>query len=177
MLRLVRGFPFREWLSGSRESLFCVCDRPCDPLSCLLFTALCLHGSHTLVMQETSLEQDDEPTCSLTSVLDVVTWLPIGPLSLVFPVSPFDRFENSCPSLPSDAPRVVLAAPDRSRWRHGALQTQPQILQRTTGWDGCGPFLSEGLRCITWNTRGLVGSVFSRQRRRESKIAYLKKAL
>ena len=38
-----------------------------------------------------------------------------------------------------------------------------------------GPFLSEGLRCITWNTQGLVGSVFSRQRRRESKFVYLKK--
>ena len=101
-------------------------------------------------------------------------------MSLVWPVSPFDRFENSCPSLPPDAPgdglqRVVLAAPERSRWRQGALQTQPQILQRTTGWDGCGPFLSEGLRCITWNTRGLVGSVFSRQRRRESKLVNLKK--
>ena len=69
--------------------------------------------------------------------------------------------------------RVVLAAPERSRWRQGALQTQPQILQCTTGWDGCGPFVSELLRCITWNTRSLVGSVFSRQRRRESKLAYL----
>ena len=58
----------------------------------------------------------------------------------------------------------------------GALQTQPPILQRT-GWDGCVPFLSEGLRCITWNTRSLVGSVFSRQSRRELNLAYLKKAL
>ena len=31
------------------------------------------------------------------------------------------------------------------------------------------------MRCITWNTRGLVGSVISRQRRRESQLAYLKK--
>ena len=37
--------------------------------------------------------------------------------------------------------------------------------------------LSEGLRCITWNTRGLVGSVFSRQRNREFKLNYLKKLL
>ena len=33
----------------------------------------------------------------------------------------------------------------------------------------------EGMRCITWNTRGLVGSVFSRQRNREFKLKYLKK--
>ena len=57
-------------------------------------------------------------------------------------------------ALPPDAhgdglQRVVLAAPGRSRWRQGALQTPPRILLRTAGWDGCGPFLSEGLRCIT----------------------------
>ena len=63
---------------------------------------------------------------------------------------------------------------ERAAGRQDALQTQPQMLQRTTGWDGCGSFLSEGLRCITWNTRGLVGSVFSRQRNREFKLQYLK---
>ena len=30
-------------------------------------------------------------------------------------------------------------------------------------------------RCITWNTRGLVGSVFSRQKNRELKLKYLKR--
>ena len=54
--------------------------------------------------------------------------------------------KNFCPSLPPDAPgdalrRVVLAAPEHSLWRQGTLHTQPQILQRTAGWDGCGPFL------------------------------------
>ena len=115
---LVRGFTLREWLSGSRESPLSDCDRPCDPLSCLLFTALWLRCSQTLVMQETSLAQDAELTCSLTSLFEVVTCLPIGPMSLVWPASPFDG--NSCPSLPPDAPgdglrRVVLAAPERSR--------------------------------------------------------------
>ena len=86
------------------------------------------------------------------------------------------------PLLPPDVPsgeqqRVAFPASERSRWRQGALHAQPQILQRTTGWDGCGPFLSECLRCITWNTRFLVGSVFSRQRNRESKLNYLNKLL
>ena len=103
-------------------------------------------------------------------------------MSLDWPVHPFGRSDSSGPLLPPDAPsdglqRVALPASERSRWREGALQAQPQILQRTTGWDGCGPFLSEGLRCITWNTRGLVGSVFSRQRNREFKLNYLKKLL
>ena len=73
--------------------------------------------------------------------------------------------------------RGALSASTRSRWRQDALQAPPQILQCTTGWDGCGPFLSEGLRCITWNTRGLVGSVFSSQRNREFKLKYLKRLL
>ena len=39
------------------------------------------------------------------------------------------------------------------------------------------PSFFEGWRCITWNTRGLVGSVFSRQGNREFKLNYLKKLL
>ena len=31
------------------------------------------------------------------------------------------------------------------------------------------------LRCITWNTRGLIGSVFSKQKNREFKLKYIKK--
>ena len=44
-----------------------------------------------------------------------------------------------------------------------------------TGWDGCGPLLSEGMRCITWKTRGLDGSVFSKQKKREFKLKYFKR--
>ena len=35
--------------------------------------------------------------------------------------------------------------------------------------------LPEGILCITWNTRGLVGSVFSKPRNREFKLKYLKR--
>ena len=91
------------------------------------------------------------------------TSLLVGPMSLDWPVNPFGRFDSSRSSLPPDVPSGeqqlrAFPASIHSRWRQDALQTQPQTLQRTTRWDGCGPFLSEGLRCITWNTRGLVGS-------------------
>ena len=103
-------------------------------------------------------------------------------MSLDWPVHPFGRSDSSVPLLPPDAPsdglrRVALPASERSRWRQWILQAQPRIVQRTTGWDGCGPFLSEGLRCITWNTWCLVGSVLSRQRNREFKLNYLIKLL
>ena len=39
----------------------------------------------------------------------------------------------------------------------------------------CGHFLDGGLRCIAWKTRGLIGSVFSKQKNRECKLKYLKK--
>ena len=82
------------------------------------------------------------------------------------------------PEVPSGEQQLgALPVSTRSRWRQGALRTQQQILQRTTGWDGCAPFLSEGVRCMTWNTRSLVGSVFSRRRNRECKHKYLKRLL
>ena len=161
---LVHGFAFHELSSC-----------PCDPLSCLLFTALWLRCSQTLVVHEIPSTKDVELTSTVTSPFRAVTCLPIRPMSLAWPMYPFDRSESSRASLPPDAPRdglsrVALPAPAHSRWRQGTLQAQSQILQRTAFWDG-------GLRCITWNTRGLVGSVFSRQRHRESKLNYLKKTL
>ena len=63
-----------------------------------------------------------------------------------------------------------VPAGDRMLSKHNS-----RLFNVTTGWDGCGPFLSEGMRCINWNTSGLVGSVFSRQRNREFKLKYLKR--
>ena len=73
------------------------------------------------------------------------------------------------PILPD--PRFLLMFPAAN---NNSVLFQLVFAPAGTGWDGCGSFLSEGLRCITWNTRGLVGSVFSRQRNREFKIQCLK---
>ena len=99
---------------------------------------------------------------------------------LDWPVDPFARFDHSRPSLFPEVPndeqqRGALPASTRSRWRQNALHAPPQVLQRIAGWDGYGPFLTGGLRCITWNTRGLIGPVFSKQKNREFKHKYLKK--
>ena len=95
-------------------------------------------------------------------------------------VDPFARFDLSIPSLSPEVPsdeqqRSALPASTRSRWREDALQAPPQILQSTKGWDGCGPFLSGGLRCITWNTRGLIGFFFFRNRRTENSNSNISK--
>ena len=131
-------------------------------------------GAHAITYLAFSFQlcglRDLDLTCSTTFLFSDATCLQVGPMSLDWLVNPFGRFDLSRSSLPlvlsGEQHRGAFRASIHSRWRQGALHTQPQILQRTTGWDGCGPFLSEGLRCITWNTRGLVGSVLQTNEQR-----------
>ena len=179
---VIPGFTEHRSSFSFREDSLDDCGRPCDPLSCLLFSALWLRCSPTILVQETPSVKNVDTTCSTTSLFGDATCLPVGPMSLDWPVHPCGRSDPSGPSLPPGAlsgaqQRGAFPAIGYSRWRQGALHAQAQILQRATGWDGCGPFLSEALRCITWNTRGLVGSVFTRQRNTESKLNYLKQLL
>ena len=181
MFYLIRGVALHDSASCSREDSLDECGRPCDPLSCLLFSALWLRCNQVLLIQETQSAKDLDLTCSTTFLFRHTTCLQVGP-TLEWPVNPFGRFDSSRSSLPPEVPsgeQQVGAFPvsSHSRWRQDALQAPLQILQRTTGWDGCGAFLSEDLPCITWNTRGLVGSVFSRQRNREFKLKHLKRLL
>ena len=149
--------------------------------SIFLFSALWLRCNYSRLVQQSA--KDLDLTCFTTFPFSAVTCLPVGPMSLEWLIDPFVRSDLSRSSLPPEVfsgEQQIGAFPasTRSRWRHDALQAQPQIKQRATGWDGCGPFLSEeGMQCIIWNTWGLVGSVFSRQRNREFKLNYLKKLL
>ena len=82
-----------------------------------------------------------------------------------WPVNPFARSDFSRPSLPLGVPsgeqqRVALPASERSRWRQDALQVQPQILQRTTGWDGCGTFFPKACDVLL-GTPGALSDLFS----------------
>ena len=144
--------------SCSREDSLDECGRPCDALSCLLFSALWLRCNQSILVQETQSAKDIDMTCAKMLPIKATTCLQVGPMSLDWPVDPFAGSDFSRSSLRPEVPsgeqqRGVFPASTRSRWRQDALQARPQILQRTTGWDGCGPFLSEGMRCITWNTR------------------------
>ena len=166
---LTRGVALHDTTSFSREDSLDECGCPCDLLSCLLFSALWLRCNYSILVQETQSAKDLDLTCFTTFPIKAATSLQVGPMSSDWPVDPFARSDFSRSSLPPEVPSGeqelgAFPASLRSRWRRDVLQAQPQILQRTKGWDGCGPFLSEGLRCITWNTKGLVGSVLSRQR-------------
>ena len=173
-----RGFPFR-WSLHFVLSLTCSvivhdatscssadslseCDRTCEALSCLFFSALWLQNNYSIMVQENQSVKDPDLAGFTSFSFNAVTCLQVGLMSLDWHVHPFSSFDHSRSSLSPDVPsdeqqRGALPASARSRWRQNALQVPPKILQRTTGWDGCGPFLSEGMRCVTWNTRGLDG--------------------
>ena len=99
------------------------CGCPCDPLSCLLFSALWLRCSPSLLMQKITSSKDADLTCSKTFLFRDATCLPLGPMSmsLEWPVNPFGR---SAPVVPSgDRQEGALSASERSRWRQDALQS------------------------------------------------------
>ena len=156
------------------------CGRPCDALSCLFFSALWGQSNQSILVQETQSAKDIGLTCFKTFRITAATCLQVGPMSLDWLIDPFAKFDHSRSSLSPEVPsddqqRDALPASTRSRWKQNTLQAPPQVLQRFTGWDGCGLFLTGGLRCVTWNTRGLIGSVFSKQKSREFKLNYFKK--
>ena len=93
-----------------------------------------------MLVQETQSAKDINITCSKMLPIKATTCLQVGPMSLDWPVDPFARSDFSRSSLSPGVPsgeqqRGAFPASTRFRWRQDALQAQPQILQRTTGWD------------------------------------------
>ena len=169
-----RGFPFRWVLHFalfltrsisvhaatpySREDPLYECGRPCDNLSCLFFTALWPRQSQSILVREIQRAKDIDLTCFKAFPIKATTCLQVELTSLEWPVDPIARSDQSSPSSshedPKDEhPEGALPASSHSRWRRDALHP-PHAQHDTAGRDTCGPFLSEGLRCITWNTRG-----------------------
>ena len=155
--------------------------RPCATMSCLFFTSLWLQQSQPILMQEIQLAKDIDLTCYKTLPTKAITCLQVGPMSLELPVAqPAESDQSSLsPSRedPNDGhPEDTLPALTHLRWRRDALQP-PHAQQDTAGRDTCGHFPDGGLRCVTWNTRGLVGSVLSSERNRELKLNYFGKLI
>ena len=63
---LIRGFTLFESSTYSREDSLDDCPRPCDPLSCLLFSALWLRCNQSILVQETPSMKDVNLICSPT---------------------------------------------------------------------------------------------------------------
>ena len=152
------------------------CGRPYDTMSSLFFTALWLQRSQSILVQEIQPAKDIDLTCCKTLPTKTITCLPMGPIFLEWPAALPPECEQSCPS-PShhkdyNDDHHENSLP-HSRWRRGALQP-PQVRHDTAGRDTCGHFPVGGLRCITWNTRGLVGSVLSSQKNQRAQAQILR---
>ena len=147
VLSLTRRVNVHDATPCSREDSLYECGRPCDALCCLFFSsALWLQSNQSILVQETRSAKDVDLTCFKTFPIKAATCLQVGLTSLDWPVDPFARFDHSRSSLSPEFPcdgqqRGALPASSRSRWRQNTLQAPPQVLQRITGWDGCGPFL------------------------------------
>ena len=141
---LFRGFPFRWVLqfvlpltrsvivhdaaSCSREDSPHDCERTCEALSCLFFTALWLQSNQPILVQETRSAKDIDMTCFKTFPIKAATCLQIGPMSLEWPVDPFARFDHFRSSLSPEVPsddhqRDALPASTRSRWKQYSSST------------------------------------------------------
>ena len=150
--------------SCSREDSLCERVGPCDTLSCFFFSALWLQRSQSLLVQEIQSAKDIGP-CLRQDVPDhsrhMLTSRAHDLLSLL-------KFLTTNNEALFQLPHVPVG--NRMLFNH-----HPEcysVLQ--VGMD-VAPFLAGGLRCITWNTRGLIGSVFSKQKNREFKLRYLEK--
>ena len=152
--------------------------RPCDALSCLCFSALWPQQSQSSLVQEIQSAKEIDLTCFKTFPIKAATCLQVGPMSLEWLVDPSAGFDHSRPSLfpevsNGEQQRGALPASTRSRWKQNALQPL-QVLQVIAGWDGCGPFLAGGLRCITWNTSVSLDQFFLSRKTDNSNSNYLK---
>ena len=105
-----------------------------------------------------------------------VTCLQVGPMPrewpMALPAGP-DRSSSSSSheDLLDEHPGDALPAIPHLHWRNDALQPPPAqrgSLDRNT----CVHIPDGGLRCVIWNTRGLIGSVHSTQISREVKLNY-----
>ena len=72
----------------------------------------------------------------------------------------------------SDRPGNAHLGPPHQRWRRDVLQHLELFRDQPTR-DTCVHIPTGGLRCVSWNTRGLLVSTASSQRSREQKHIYL----
>ena len=167
---LVRCLTLQDAAPRYREDSLYECGRPHDTLSCLFFTALWLRQSQSILTQVQQTD-DVDLTCHKTLPTRAVTCLQVGPMSLEWPVAqPAGSDQSSVSPHLEDA----LPALPHPRWRRDA--SQPPLIQRATlDRNTCVHITDGGLRCVTWNTRGLIGSPVPSQRSWEQTHNYFRR--
>ena len=158
-----------------RDRVQAQCSRPYDILSCYSYSALWLGQCQSLLTQ-TQHPNEHDMVCYRISLFGSSTCSQAGPFSLVWPVALTGRLDQPGLSLSGEdtggehLENAQTASPHLP-WRRDALQplrVQRYWLSRNT----CVHIPDDGLRCITWNTRGLIGSPASPQLLKEKKHIY-----
>ena len=98
-------------------------------------------------------------------------------MSLEWPLAPSGGLAQSSHSLSQedangDRPENAPLGLPHLRWRRDALQP-PEVQRDRLAGNTCVHIPDGGFRCITWNTKGLLGSPASWQHSRERKHIYL----
>ena len=125
------------------------CSRPYDTLSCHFHTAQWL-GKCQSILTQTQHSSESDMACYRIFHVNFLTCSEVGPMSLEWPLAPQGGL----------------------RWRRDALQP-PEVQRDRLNRYTCAHIPDGGLRCVTWNTRGLFGSPASPQLSREKKHIYL----
>ena len=125
------------------------------------------------ILTQVQQTNDIDLTCYKTLPTKAVTCSPVEPMFLMLPEAPLEGSDQSglSPSHedPNDEhPEDALLASPHLRWRRDALQP-PQIQRGSLDRNTYGHVPNDGLRCVTWNTRGLIGSPSSLQFFKERK--------
>ena len=152
------------------------CSRPYGTATYYLQTAFWL-GTCQLILTQTERSNEPDLVCHRVSPLSSTTCLPVGPMSLEWPLAqPGGPFQPDHSPLHEDAnsdcPGNAHLGPPHQRWRRHDLQL-PEVLRGQPTRDTCVHVPTGGLRCVSWNTRGFLGSTASSQRSREQKHIYL----
>ena len=123
---------------------------------------------------------DIDVTCYKTLPTKSVTCSQVGPMSLEWPVALPAGPDQSClPSSHEDPndehPEGALPSLPHLRWRRDARQP-PQSPRGSLDRNTC-VHIPAGLRCVTWHTRGLVGSLTSSQLSSEQTHNYFRRRI
>ena len=92
VLSLTRGIILHDSACCSMEESFDEYGRPCDPLSCLLFSALWLRCNQSILVQETQSAKDTDMTCSMVLPIKATTCLQVRAHVLGLACSSFCKF-------------------------------------------------------------------------------------
>ena len=177
---LARGLTLQDSAPHPTEGSQHQCSRQYDTLTCLLFTAQWL-GQGQSILTQTQRTDDIDMGCYKTLPTKSLTCFQVGPMSLEWLVAPPGGVDQ--PNLPQSQEDFndghlenVHLAPPHLRWRRDALQL-PEIQRVCLDRNTCAHTPEGGLRCITWNTRGLNGSSSTSQSSRERKHKYFSRHL